>query len=255
MLITQHAVFAYLGDAFWPLMRMTGVFLTAPIFGNSAVPVPFRVLLATLISACLAAWGGPWPPLPPTTAGVFFSGAVGIAFGASIGLVGRIVVAAVASAGELASLALGVSFATASGLSSETTAPILYDVLEWAGLLVYLGIGGPFVVMQAISHSFHTIPAGIPAAVSLRDLAVYGGVIIRASLILALPAIAASLAMNAVIGLANALAPQLNIFSIGFPLLFLGGIWILAVSLFFVEPIAARLLHEGATVMAALAHG
>lgn len=255
MLITTPALLQYLGDAFWPLMRLTGVFLTAPILGNAVLPVPFRVLLAALLAACLAAWGGPWPPFPAAAGLVLFSGAVEIAFGALIGLVGQIIVAAIASAGELASFALGISFATASGLATETAAPVLYTIFQWAGLLVYLGLGGPFLVMEAVNRSFHTLPAGIPDAANLRDLVDYGAVTIRASLLLALPSLAAGFAMNAVIGLANTLAPQLNIFSIGFPLLFLGGIWVVASSLFFVEPLAIDLLREGLSVMAGLMHG
>ncbi len=255
MLITEPALLQYLGDAYWPFMRLTGVFLTAPVLGNSIVPVPFRVLFAALIAVCLAAWGGPWPPLPAAAGAVMLSGAIQLAFGALIGLVGQIIVAAIASAGELGSFALGISFATATGLATDQAAPVLYDVFQWTGLLVYLGLGGPFLVIEAVNHSFHTLPAGIPDAISLRALVDYGGATIRIALLLALPVVAAGFAMNSVIGLANTLAPQLNIFSIGFPLLFLGGIWIIAASLFFVEPVAIGLLQEGLAVMAGLAHG
>jgi flagellar biosynthesis protein FliR len=255
MLITEPALLQYLGDAFWPFMRLTGVFLTAPLLGNAILPVQFRVLLAALLAGCLAAWGGPWAPFPAAPGAVLLSGAIEIAFGALIGLVGQIIVAAVACAGELASFALGISFATANGLTTNAAAPVLYDILQWAGLLVYLGLGGPFLVLEAVNRSFHALPAGVPDAASLRDLVDYGGAVIRVSVLLALPALAASFAMNAVIGLANTLAPQLNIFSIGFPLLFLGGIWVLAASLFFVGPVAADLLQEGLAVMAGLMHG
>lgn len=251
MLITEPALLQYLGDAFWPFMRLTGVFLTAPLLGNAILPVPFRVLLA----ACLASWGGPWPPFPAAPGAVLFSGLVELAFGALMGLIGQIVVAAIASAGELASFALGISFATANGLTTNAAAPVLYDILQWAGLLVYLGLGGPFLVLEAVNRSFHTLPAGVPDAANLRDLVDYGGAVIRVAVPLALPALAASFAMNAVIGLANTLAPQFNIFSIGFPLLFLGGIWVLAASLFFVEPVAVDLLQQGLAVMAGLMHG
>ena len=179
MLITEPALLQYLGDAFWPFMRLTGVFLTAPLLGNAILPVPFRVLLAALLAACLASWGGPWPPFPAAPGAVLFSGLVELAFGALMGLIGQIVVAAIASAGELASFALGISFATANGLTTNAAAPVLYDILQWAGLLVYLGLGGPFLVLEAVNRSFHTLPAGVPDAANLRDLVDYGGAAIR----------------------------------------------------------------------------
>ncbi|HUC18850.1 MAG TPA: flagellar biosynthetic protein FliR [Acetobacteraceae bacterium] len=255
MLISEHALLQYLGDGFWPFMRLTGVFLTAPVLGNSILPVPFRVLLSALVAGCLAGWGGPWPSFPSGAGAVIFSGAVQLAFGALMGLVGQIVVAGIAGAGELASLALGINFATASGLTTGQATPVLSNMFQWVGLLVYLALGGPFLVMEAVNRSFQTLPAGIPDALSLRALVDYGGAALRVALLLSLPALAAGFAMNAVIGLANTLASQLNIFSIGFPLLFLGGIWILAASLFAVEPLAADLLREGLALMAALAHG
>jgi flagellar biosynthetic protein FliR len=78
---------------------------------------------------------------------------------------------------------------------------------------------------------------------------------LRDAVLLALPALAAGLVVNIVTGIANALASQLNIFSIGFPLLFLGGIWIVASSLFFIEPVAVELIRQGTAMLAALMHG
>jgi flagellar biosynthesis protein FliR len=255
MLLTEHDVMGYLASFFWPFVRLTGVFLSAPILGNNLLPVLSRVLLIAGLAGCLAAWGGPWPPLPSTMVGLMLAATIGISFGFMLGLVGLIVVSAVASAGEVAGSALGLNFATTAGIASPGVAPVLYDVFQWASWLVYLGLGGPFWIMEAVSKSFHSLPAGIPNLAALASLFEYSGALLRDAVLLALPALAAGLAVNIVIAIANALSSQLNIFSIGFPLLFLGGIWVLASSLFFVEPVAVELMQQGAAVLAALAHG
>jgi len=255
MLLTSQEVMRYLGSFYWPFMRLTGVFLFAPIFGNSLLPVPFRVLFATMLAACLAAWGGPWPALPANLVGIMLSGFIGISFGAMLGLVGQVVVAAVAGAGEMAGFALGINFATLAGIATPGEVPVLAQIFQWAGWLAYLGLGGPFWIMEAVARSFHTLPAGIPALGALRSLFVYGGAILFDAVLLALPALAAALALNAMVSIANALATQLNIFSIGFPLLFLGGIWLVANALFFIEPVAVSLMQQGTTVLSALIHG
>lgn len=254
MLITQHQIITALAAFFWPFTRMTGVFLTAPILGNAILPIPFRVALCALLAGCLAAWAGPWPPFPNGMPTIACYALLQIAFGAGIGLVGQIIVSAIAGAGEVAGYALGTSFATLTAISSNTAPPVLYDIFYWTGLLVYFGLGGPFWTMEAVRHSFVDNPSGIPSANSLRDLYLYGGVILTSAVTLAMPVLAASLALNAVTGLANALAPQLNIFSVGFPLLFLGGIWILGTSIFFIEPTAVSLVHHGLAVLSVWSH-
>ncbi|TMV87240.1 flagellar biosynthetic protein FliR, partial [Thioclava sp. BHET1] len=124
--------------------------------------------------------------------------------------------------------------------------PILYNILNMTGMLVYLGAGGMFWTILAVAKSFQTSPSGIPTQFALQDLMAYAGVILTSGTILALPALAAALALNLSIGLANALSPNLNVFSVGFPILFLGGIWVIGSSIFYIEPMVGQLLVSGA---------
>lgn len=255
MLLTDHEVIGFLSSFFWPFVRLMGVFLIAPIFGSNLLPVQFRILLAVVLAGCLAVWGGPWPALPSTMVGLVIAGSIGVSFGFMLGLVGQIIVAAVAGAGEVAGFALGINFATLVGIASSGETPVLSQVFQWAGWMVYLGLGGPFFTMEAVAKSFHSVPAGIPSITAMGSLFVFGGTVLQDATLLALPALAAGLAINVVVAIANALASQLNIFSVGFPLLFLGGIWVVASTLFYIEPVAIDLIRQGGTVLTALTHG
>jgi flagellar biosynthetic protein FliR len=237
---------------YWPLMRMTGVMLTAPILGESAIPTFHRVLMSFLFAICLAAWGGPWPPLPAGAFGIIYQGIIQIAFGGMIGLIGLIIVSAVAGSGEMAGAAVGANFAQTTGLSTSSNPPIFYNLMYWAGLMVYMGAGGMMITIQAVSTSFHLAPGGLPSNTSIHVLARFAGVILSSGVVMALPALAAALALNLSIGLANALAPALNIFSVGFPILFIAGIWIVGSSIFFAEPMVVNLTGEGLKVMSSL---
>jgi len=228
------------------------VFLTAPILGSSSIPVLHRILMSALFASCLAAWGGPWPPLPDGDFAIVYAGILQISFGAGIGLVGQIIVSTIGSAGEIAGAAIGANFARTAGLSQSSNPPTLYNILYWAGMMVYLGAGGMFWTIAAVARSFHTCPTGVPSAVALLQLASYAGVILDSGTVLALPALAAALALNIAIGLANALSPSLNIFSVGFPVLFLGGIWVIGSSIFFIEPMVGHLMLAGAHKLSVL---
>lgn len=255
MLLTDQQVIGFLSSFFWPFTRLMGVFLVAPIFGSSLLPVQFRVLLAVVLAGCLAAWGGPWAALPPTMIGLMLSAAISISFGFMLGLVGQIIVAAVTGAGEVAGFALGINFATLVGIASPGETPVLSQVFQWAGWMVYLGLGGPFFTMEAVAKSFHSVPAGIPDIGAIGSLFAFGGAIFQDATLLALPALAAGLAINVVVAVANALASQLNVFSIGFPLLFLGGVWVIASTIFYIEPVAIDLIRQGGTLLTMLTHG
>jgi|AAFZ01.1.fsa_nt_gi flagellar biosynthetic protein FliR len=250
--VPQDLIMAWLAAAFWPFLRMTGVFLTAPVLGSRNIPVLHRVLMSALFAACLGAWGGPWPPLPDNVIAIIYAGLVQISFGAGLGLVGRIIVSTIGAAGEIAGAAIGSNFARTSGLDLSSEPPVLYNILNMTGLLVYLGAGGMFWTILAVAHSFRSFPSGLPSQLALHELASYAGVILSSGTILALPALAAALALNLSIGLANALSPNLNIFSVGFPILFLGGIWVIGSTIFFIEPMVGQLMVAGAHALSQL---
>ena len=252
LLIPRDTLILWLTAGFWPFLRMTGIFLTAPILGSRSIPVLHRVLMSALFAACLGAWGGPWAPMPDGIVAILLAGALQISFGAGIGLVGRVIVSTIGAAGEIAGAAIGSNFARTSGLDLTNEPPVLYNILNMTGMLVYLGAGGMFWTLLAVARSFHTCPSGVPTQAGLHALASYIGVVLGSGAILALPALAAALALNVSIGLANALSPNLNIFSVGFPVLFLGGLWVIGSSIFFVEPAVANLMMAGAHQLATL---
>lgn len=245
LLISQHALMTWFSAGFWPFLRVTGVFLTAPVLGSATIPPFHRVLMTVLFAGCIAAWAGPWPPLPAGVMAIVLAGAGQMAFGALIGLVGSVIVSTVAGAGEIAGAAIGSNFARTTGLNPNQNAPTFYNILYWAGFLVYLGSGGMFLTISAVVHSFSACPSGIPSQAALHALVIYTGTILSAGVVLALPALAAAMALNIAIGLANALSPSLNIFSVGFPVLFLGGIWVIGSSIFFIEPTVGHLMVKG----------
>lgn len=252
LLIPQHLLMSWIAAGFWPFLRITGVFLTAPILGSSTIPVFHRVIMTVLFAACLAAWAGPWPPLPSSLMAIVYDGTIQIAFGALIGIVGKVIVSSISSAGEIAGAAIGSNFASTVGLSQPENVPTLSGILYWAGFMVYLGAGGMFWTIAVVAHSFKSCPSGIPTQAALHAIALYTGVILSDGVILALPALAAALALNIAIGLANALSPNLNIFSVGFPILFLGGVWVVGSSIFFVEPMVGHLMLSGGQLLSSL---
>lgn len=251
MVLDQATIMLWLGHFMWPFLRITGLFLTAPLYGSALIPNIVKALLAAAFAAALALWLPNLPPFPADPFAAIAAGITQIAYGSLLGIVMQILLAAIASAGEIAGLAMGLSFAELQFRESPGATPVLYDIMLWASMLGFMAAGGPIWLFAALAHSFdHGI--GVAPIASWAQVATLGGTLFSASVALAMPVLAVSLAVNFTIGLATIFAPSLNLLSIGFPLLILAGIWALAASLPAIAPAAQHLTQTGMQSVAAL---
>jgi flagellar biosynthetic protein FliR len=240
MVLSEANVMLWLGHFLWPFLRITGLFLTAPLYNSPLIPGMVKSLMAAGFAACLALWLPNLPPFPSDPPAAIFAAMTQIAYGALLGMTMQIVVAAISSAGEIAGLAMGLSFAELQFRQSAGATPVLYDIMVWAGLLGFMAAGGPIWMFAALAHSFaHGI--GVAPLSSWVALSMLGSNLFSTAVALALPVLAVSLAVNITVGLATAFAPSLNLLSIGFPLLILAGLWVMLASLPAVGPAALHL--------------
>jgi flagellar biosynthetic protein FliR len=93
-------------------------------------------------------------------------------------------------------------------------------------------MNGHLVVFEVLAESFVTLPVGSGLQVDhYWQLANKLGWVLGAGLLLVLPAITALLVVNIAFGVMTRAAPQLNIFSIGFPLTLVLGMVIVWISM------------------------
>ncbi|OYV38689.1 MAG: flagellar biosynthesis protein FliR [Rhodospirillales bacterium 20-64-7] len=255
MALSDAQVLGWLGHFLWPFLRITGLFLTAPLYGSPLIPAPVKAALAAGLAAALAFWLPDLPGFPSDGFVAIGDGALQIAYGAMLGMAMQIVVAAAAGAGEMAGLAMGLSFAELQFRETPGATPVLYDVLFWVGLLGYMAAGGPLWLFAALAHSFaHGI--GVAEITDWARLAALGGTLMSAAVTLALPVLAVSLCVNLTVGLTTVFAPQLNLLSIGFPLLILAGLWMLELSVGAAGPVIRTALNTAMSAIAVISgHG
>ena len=127
MVLDEQTVMLWFGRFLWPFLRITGLFLTAPLFGSTLIPNMVKALLAGALALALALWLPDLPAYPADPARAILTGFEQIAYGALLGMAAQIVLAALSSAGEIIGEAMGLSFATLQFLSlihiSEPTRP------------------------------------------------------------------------------------------------------------------------------------
>ncbi len=142
-----------------------------------------------------------------------------LVIGLSLGFAVRLVFAAVEFAGEIIGLQMGLNFA---GFFDPLTASAATATSRFFGTMVswlFIVAGGHLIVIAALVHSFSVFPVGPEPFAFLRQVQPqrWGAEVFSTGLWIALPLVTMLLFVNLVLGAMSRVAPQLNIFAIGFP--------------------------------------
>jgi flagellar biosynthetic protein FliR len=222
----------------WPMLRISALMITAPIFSLSAFNTRLRILVA-LVLAWLVYPLYTWPVIDPTSAQGLVEVFNQIMIGATMGLILQIVVAAVVVAGQSIAAAMGLSMANMIDPNLGNV-PVISQLLIVMSTLIFVGFGGHAILLGLILESFNSLPIGT----NILNQAVYGRVLQWSSMmflgavLMALPVMVSLLFINVGLGIVTRAAPSLNIFAVGFPAMIMAGLVILIISL---ESIGGRI--------------
>ncbi len=246
--ITTAELNTLLAAFLWPLSRILALVATAPIFGNPSIPIRVKLGLAIAITILVMPLvEKSLPPIDPASGAGLIILMQQAFIGIAIGFVMRVVFVAVEMAGELIGLQMGLSFAIFFDPHSSGQIDIVGRFLGVIASLAFLAIDGHLMMIALISQSFGTLPVGVEGTTegTLTTLANWGGEIFKSGLQLSLPVLTVLLITNLALGVLTRVAPQLNIFAVGFPLTLAIGLFLLALSMPFFAPILEHLVHDG----------
>ncbi len=251
MIVLQDtALFQGLAAFFLVSVRISAMMLAAPIYSAGSVSTPMRILLTLGIAGVLVGVV-PVPQIDLLTV----QGALAVArealIGIAIGFVVQIAFAAVAVAGEQISFAMGLGFAAMVDPQTGMQSPVIAQFLAVLMILVFLSLDGHHILIRQIGASFVVLPIGGTGLEPkmFQSIVQAGGLLFSASFLLALPIIVALTLANLTIGMLTRVAPQMNIFSVGFPVTILVGLTLLLVSVPNVAAGMSGLLEEVAKRM------
>ena len=142
-----------------------------------------------------------------------------LVIGLSLGFAVRLVFAAVEFAGELIGLQMGLNFA---GFFDPATGGEATAVSRFFGIIVswlFIVVNGHLLVVAALVQSFSAFPIAPEPFAFLHQVQPqrWGAEIFSTGLWIALPLVTMLLFENLVLGAISRVAPQINIFAIGFP--------------------------------------
>ena len=217
---TETQILAWLTPLLWPFLRALALFTALPVFSQRAVPMRVKIGLALFI-ALAAQPSLPAMPLialdSPLAITVLLQQ---LLVGFTLGFAVRVVFAAVEMGGELIGLQMGLNFA---GFFDPATASQGTASGRFFGTLVaflFILSNSHLAIIAALVHSFEVFAVGDEPFAFLRQTQPqrWGGEVFTLGLWIALPLVGMLLFVNLVLGVISRVAPQISVFSVGFPL-------------------------------------
>lgn len=171
-----------------------------------------------------------------------------------MGLVLRVVFAALDLMGEIISLQMGLSFATFFDPIAGGQTAVVGEFLTLLATLVLLSLNGHLLMLDALARSFEWLPvsATLPHRGGWMILVRFGASIFASGLLMALPVVTALLITNIALGVLTRAAPQLNLFAIGFPITLTVGFGVLLLTLGHLAPLLQHFYDVGFATLADL---
>ena len=174
--------YAWIAAFLFPFLRVLGVLIADPLFGNNVTPIAAKVGLAVFITLLLAPVLPPMPNVEPASAQGVLIGVQQLLIGLGMGFAVRIALTAAETAGQLAGLQMGLGFAVFFDPQTSAQTAVVGQFVDLFAILVFLSVNGHFVVLTALSESFRLLPVelGPVQALGWRTLVDWGSVIFSA---------------------------------------------------------------------------
>lgn len=230
-------------------IRIGAILFALPIFGDRPTPVQMRVLMSIVLTLCLypiisTAWKA---PMPVGILSWLLVIAKEIFVGVIIGFTAKLIFDGMVMAAALVGYQMGFGMSNMMIPDADAQLNSFTAFHRVLIMLIFLSLGLHYVFLHAVVDSFELIPAGvIRNNGSVGTLLIeYSAAIFSTAMQLAAPVLISLLFTMAALGLVARAVPQMNIFTLSFPISFFIGIMVYAASLpFFPNWIQQRFMSS-----------
>jgi len=205
-------------------LRIGAFLISSPFFGSRMVPLPVRIVFSFSI--------GVWvlnnvtlPDLDKLKGIELIAIAMQEIFlGLICGMILSVCFGSVMLAGEKIAATSGLAFASQVDPTSGAQSPVISQIFSLFLLIIFFSLNGHLIIFEILFKSFENYPIGslINYKNSIETAVFSTGFIFSTAVTIVLPIVSILFFMNVGIGFITKSAPQLNLFSFGFPLTILG---------------------------------
>ncbi len=228
MLVVDIGLKKELLQFYYPFFRVTGMMLYMPIFGSFLIPMRIRIVFSIFI-AFFVSTIIEFPEIDMFSVKGLLLAASQLLIGYIFAFILQMGFQAVTVAGEAISMSMGLAFAQIVDPSNGHNVPLLSQLFLVFITLYFVSVDLHLLMVQIFALSFYHIPIDQVFNINiLYGLVLSSTTIFSSALLIALPILTSLLSINIIMGVMSRAAPQLNIFTVGFPMtLFLGYVAVL----------------------------
>lgn len=230
------------------LCRLGAAVMLLPGLGEAEIPPTMRIALALgLMLALLPILSPALPPMPEDVAGLAAMIVTEVLIGLWIGLLARFLALALAQAGQVVALLIGLASPLQGDMVLGASATALARLFSLATAALMLATGLYEIPLRALVESYSVLPAGagLPVGEAAESMARKAAESLALAMQLAAPFVLAAIFLNAGLGLLARLAPQAQIFVVAAPVQILGGFLLLMLLLPQMMELWARGMVQG----------
>lgn len=211
---------AWLSPLIWPFLRTLALFTSAPVFSSKAVPVRARIALAFFVALAAQPSLQGQAMVSINDPGAFGAVLQQVGVGLAIGFAIRVVFAAVELAGEVVGFQMGLGFASFFDPSMGGQSSAVARFFGQMAMFMFVVMGGHVMVLMAVISSFTAFPVDQNFLEALKQMKIYdlGTDLFASGLWISLPMVGMLMFANLALGIVSRVAPQMNIYAIGFPI-------------------------------------
>lgn len=229
LVLSEQQLMQFIGQYLWPMLRIGGLFFAMPVIGAQTVTPRVRIALTLAVTVLVA----PLLPDPPAIDMVSLQAMALVAkellIGIAMGFMLQIFLQVFILAGEFISMKMGLGFAAMNDPSTGVSTTVLSQFYLLLATLLFLSYDGHLIIIRMLIDSYQTLPLGGGGldAQALFGVVSLGSWLFGAALVIALPVFTAVMVINMAFGVMNRSAPQMNVFTVGFPMTLIFGILVM----------------------------
>ncbi|MBU2791872.1 flagellar biosynthetic protein FliR [Acidithiobacillus thiooxidans] len=221
---TQAQANRVVEEVVWPTTRILAFIAVAPLFSSGWLPTLWRLGFGL---AC--AWAiipalspmMPWPGMGGAAVVILAQVVIGL----TIGFLFRFLVSIFEFAAGWIALTMGLGFATTISSQYGEQNSTLGEIFKYGVVFLLIADGGIMGMLHVLSESFQIVPVGMfwPHWNWLH-FANFGQVIFTEGVLMALPVVLMLMVVNVGMAIIARVAPQINLFAVGFPIMIMVGL-------------------------------
>lgn len=206
---------------FLVVLRISGIFVTAPVLSSENVPRSLRIYMVILSSLIVF---NVLPPVQVTLSALnpidyFLLVLKELMIGLLLGFIPRIIFAAVDFAGTVVGFMMGLSIANVVDPQTDVQVSIIASLEGLLATLLFIVLDGHHIFFEVITYSYQQVPVGgfLFTGNKTEFLLRAMGDLIIIGLKIAAPLVISLLLANVIMGFMARAIPQMNVFIVGFP--------------------------------------